>query len=164
MTMPFSRALIPAALAALLAACGGGGDDPEPTPVGATLTVSNATSASFNGVYSTGTIALTEVRKFNEIGPRPEQCIFEFSGLAGPNGQSMNGDIRYTPGSDQLQTAFISIGGFEFRSDDSTNVLADRTNGRIVFSGKTLRASSGVASNITLSGELPMRGDRPEGC
>ena len=125
--------------AAFLVACGGGSDAPELTPVSATLAVSNSTNAMFNGVYTTNTASLAEVVKVNPIGSEPEVCSFRFSGLQGPGGE-LSGDVRYIPGTNALHVIFIAIGG------------------------KTLTASTGVASTITVTGSIPMRGDRPEGC
>ena len=46
------------ALGLLLSACGGGSDDPEGTPIAATLTVTAATNSSLNGAYTTNTVSL----------------------------------------------------------------------------------------------------------
>jgi hypothetical protein len=159
------RVLAPTvALGLLLTGCGGGSDDPEPTPIAATVTVSAATNATFNGVYSTATVSLADVEKLNPIGEEPEVCSFRFSGLQKPGGSMLSGDIRYIPGSPLLRVVFIQIGEFEFQSRDSTNVAVDRANNEVDFTGKVLTASTGVASTITLTGSVPMRGGRPEGC
>ncbi len=154
------------ALSLLLSACGGGSGEPELTPIGATLTVTAATNATFNGVYSTNTVSLAEVVKVNPITDEPEVCSFRFSGLANANGngQIMDGDIRYLPGTNALHVIFVSIAGFEFNARDSINATVDRANDRIVLSGKALTSSTGVASTITVTGNMPMRGNRPEGC
>lgn len=170
MSMQTSRVILSATfVAAVLSACGGGnGGDLQATPVAATLTVTNATSPSFNGVYSTDAVQLTDVIKVDPIGSEPEVCSFKFSGPAAPNGQVMSGDIRYIPGTEQLHTVFISLGqggtSFEFRSDDPTNSGAQGTNNRVVFTNKVFNSSAGVASSITVSGIVPMRGGRPQGC
>ena len=149
--------------AAFLVACGGGSDAPELTPVSATLAVSNSTNAMFNGVYTTNTASLAEVVKVNPIGSEPEVCSFRFSGLNGPAGE-LSGDVRYIPGTNALHVIFIAIGGVEFVSRDTTNAAVDRPSNEVDLSGKTLTASTGVASTITVTGSIPMRGDRPEGC
>jgi hypothetical protein len=165
MNMLSTRFLAPALAAGLLlTACGGGSDDPEPTPIGATMTVSAATNATFNGVYSTSTVNLAAVEKLNPIGEEREVCTFRFSGLQRPGGSMMSGDIRYIPGSPLVHVVFIAIGEIEFVSRDSTNVAVDRANNEVDFTGKVLTASTGVASTITLTGSMPMRGGRPEGC
>jgi hypothetical protein len=158
------RSLVPALLLVLLTACGGGSDDPEPTPIPASLTVSSATSAGLNGVYSTLAVSLAAVEKINPVGGDPEVCSFRFSGLARPGGGLMDGDIRYIPGTNALRTIFISISGLEFVSRDTTSAAVDRANNEVDLTGKVLTASTGVASTITVTGSVPMRGNRPEGC
>jgi hypothetical protein len=158
------KRLLPAvALGLLMSGCGGGSDDPVVTPISATLTVTAATNASLNGVYTTNTVSLAAVEKINPIGGEPEVCSFRFSGLAGPGG-TMNGDIRYLPGTNALRVVFVDINSIEFSSRDTTNATVDRPNNEVDFTGKLLPASTNVASSITLSGSMPMRGNRPEGC
>ena len=161
----FARLLAPAAaLGLLLSGCGGGSDSPEPTPIGATVTVSAATNSGFNGVYTASAISLAEVVKVNPIGSEPEVCSFRFSGLANFAGAMLDGDIRYLPGTNALHVVFVSINGFEFNSRDAANASVNRTANTIDFSSKLLNASTGVASTITLTGSVPMRSGRPEGC
>jgi hypothetical protein len=164
-TLSRLRLLPVVALGLLLSACGGGSDDPEPTPISATLTVTAATNASFNGIYTSNTVSLAAVEKINPIGGDPEVCSFKFSGLRGPGG-TMDGDIRYIPGTNALRVVFVAINAVEFRSTtgDTTNAAVDRPNNEVDFTGKVLTASTGVASTITLTGSMPMRGNRPEGC
>lgn len=158
------KLLVPfAVIGLLLAGCGGGSGDPEPTPISATLTVSAATSTALNGVYTTSAVNLAAVEKLNPVGPEPEVCSFRFSGLA-KGGSLMDGDIRYLPGTNALHVVFMSISGFEFVSRDTTNATVDKVNNRVNFTGKVLSASTGVASTITVTGSIPMRGSRPEGC
>jgi len=164
MNMFSHKRLLPiVALGLLLSGCGGGSDDPEPTPISATLTVTAATNASFNGVYTTNTVSLAAVEKINPIGGDPEVCSFRFSGLNGPGG-TMDGDIRYLPGTNALRVIFVSINAIEFNSRDTTNAAVDRANNEVDLTGKVLTASTNVASTITLTGSMPMRGNRPEGC
>lgn len=162
----FSRTrLLPAvALGLILAGCGGGSDDPEPTPISATLTVTAATNASLNGVYTTDRVSLAAVEKLNPVGGEPEVCSFRFSDLRSTSGAMMDGDIRYLPGTNALRVIFVSINAVEFVSRDTTNAAVDRANNEIDLTGKVLTASTGVASTITVTGSMPMRGNRPEGC
>lgn len=165
------RAFVLLSVAAALTACGGDDDDvfdnndPTPTALSASVAVSSATQASLNGVYSSTTIALNEVRKVNPIGGDPETCRFRFSGLrqAGSS-QLMDGDIRYIPGNPEIRVAFVSISGVEFRLQGSANAAADRANNEIDFNGATLTSTQGTGATIVLTGSIPMRSPRPEGC
>lgn len=163
--MKFSHALfVPAALGLLLAGCGGGSDDPAPTPAIATLTVTNATNPSFNGVFTSSAVALSAVEKVNPVGGEPEVCSFRFSGLQRAGGGTMDGDIRYLPGTNTIHVIFVSISGVEFNSRARTNAAVDRPNNEVDLNGIVLNASTGVASSITVNGSVPMRTNRPEGC
>lgn len=152
------------ACALVLSACGGGSGDPEPTPATATLVVSAATNPVFNGTFTSTAVNLSEVEKRNPVGSEPEVCSFRFSGLQRAGGGGMDGDIRYLPGTNTVHVVFVSINGVEFNTRERTNATVDRANHRVDFAGKVLTASAGVASTITLSGAVPIRANRPEGC
>jgi hypothetical protein len=160
------RFLVPAVATALLAACGGGSDiDPDdlvPTARPASVAVSNAATTALNGTYATTSIALTEVTKFNPIGAPAETCRFRFSGLQGPGG-TMDGDIRYRPGTFILETMFISISGVEFSISEGTNTAVDRTNHEIDLMGKVFNPDNALR-RLTVTGSIPMPLLRPEGC
>jgi len=155
--------------AALLSACGGGDEgvvveekDPEPSGQAATLTVSSASDTALNGVYSTSNINTNNVTKVNPIGSDPETCRFKFDGptQVGTT-RIMGGDIRYLPGTNNLQVAFIAINGVEFTLNGSAGARVDRAGNDIDFTGAVL---TGTQGSITLTGSVPMRPDRPEGC
>jgi hypothetical protein len=158
------RAAPAAAMLLVLAACGGGSGDPEPTPATATIAVTAATNATFNGVFTSNAVALSEVEKRNPVGSEPEVCSFRFSGLQRAGGGTMDGDIRYLPGTNTVHVVFVSINGIEFNTRERTNATVDRANSRVDFTGKVLTASTGVASTVTIDGAVPLRGNRPEGC
>ena len=151
-----------------LSGCGGGDDDPlepgdlEPTTRAASVVVSNASNPALNGTYSTTGISLTQVVKENLIGSSPEQCKFRFAGLQGPNGVLMDGDIRYRPGTSSLETMFASIAGIQFSSPGGANTAVDSNNNEIDLTGKVF--NPGTQSTITVTGSIPMRLGRPEGC
>ena len=84
------------------------------------------------------------MEKINPIGGEPEVCSFRFSGLAGPGG-TMDGDIRYLPGTNALRVVFVAINSIEFSSRDTTNAAVDRPNNEVDFTGKVLPASTNVA-------------------
>jgi hypothetical protein len=164
----FKSAALAGAVAILLAACGGGGsdnDDPHPTALNASVTVSSAGDAALNGVYASGTIALNEVEKVNPVGGDPETCRFRFSGQqqAGSS-RLMDGDIRYIPGTSELRTTFVSIAGTEFRLQGTAQAAVDRINNEIDYTGATLLSTQGTGQTIVLTGSIPMLGNRPEGC
>ena len=152
-------------LGLLLSGCGGGSDAPEPTPLNASLTVTGATDANLNGVYSTTALNLSAVEKNNPIGGEPEVCAFRFSGLQQVGSQrTMDGDVRYIPGTNELRVVFASISGVEFVSRTTAAGAVDKPNNQVTFTAKPLTASSGNGTAISLTGNLPMRTGRPEGC
>lgn len=162
-------------LAFILSACGGGDEGPiveqkDPSPSGkpATMTVAAATGADlgYNGVYTTSEIWLNDVVRVNPVGGAPETCRFNFSHLPQVGTSSgMTGDIRYFPSSAELNVAFISIDSTEFSIEGTTNaVTIDRAGDRVVFTGAVLKSTQGTGRTITLTGAIPMRGDRPENC
>lgn len=164
--------LLAVSFTAFLAACGGGDEgafvenkDPTASGLSATMTVSAAVDTPLNGVYSTNNVALNNVTKVNPIGGDPETCRFRFSGLQQQGStRLMDGDIRYIPGTNQLRTTFVSIDTIEYRLEGTTGASVDRANNRVVYTGAVLTSTQSTGRTITLSGSVPMRGDRPEGC
>lgn len=160
------RFVAPAIALAVLSACGGGSDispdDLVPTLRAASVVVSNASTPSLNGTYSTSSINLTQVVKFNPIGAPAETCRFRFSGLQGPGGVFMDGDIRYRPGTFIVETMFMSIAGVEFGIAEGSNTAVDRPNNEIDFMGKVF--NPGQLQTVTVTGSIPMPLGRPEGC
>lgn len=77
----------------------------------------------------------------------------------------MAGEIRYFPSSAELNVAFICIDGTEFSIEGTMNaVTVSRATNRVVFTAARLNSTQGTGRSIQLTGEIPMRGDRPEGC
>ena len=76
----------------------------------------------------------------------------------------MTGDIRYIPGTNELRVVFMSISGTEFSSRTVPGAAVDKPNNEVDFNGKILTASSGSGAVISVSGSIPMRTGRPEGC
>jgi hypothetical protein len=167
-----TSSILAVSLSALLAACGGSDEgvivdeeDPSASGLSATMTVTAAGTADLNGVYSSSNIALNNVTKVNPIGGDPETCRFRFSGLVQQGStRQMDGDIRYIPGNAEVRTTFVSINTIEFRLQGSAGASVDRANNRIVYNGAVLSSTQGTGQTITLTGAIPMRGDRPEGC
>jgi hypothetical protein len=169
---PLRSVLSVLSVSVLLAACGGGDEgavvdesNPSPTSLSASLTVAASTSPELNGVYSSNAVALNNVTKVNPIGGEPETCRFRFSGLrqAGTT-RTMDGDIRYIPGTSDTRTVFVSIDTIEYRLVGTAGASVDRTNGRVNFTNAVLGATQSTGSTINLTGSIPMLGNRPEGC
>jgi hypothetical protein len=160
--------------ALMLSACGGGDEgaivieeEPRASGLSASATVAGATGpdAAFNGAYATTDLRLNNVTKVNPIGGAPETCRFRFGGLGQVTGTgTMGGDIRYVPGTNNLQASFISINGVEFNLDGTTGGTVDRPGNRVVFTAAVLTSTQGSGRSITLNASIPMRDNRPEGC
>ena len=168
-TLRFSALAL--ALAGLLAACGSTrrrgflvlDDD---ALVAASATVSGATAADLvlNGAYATSNLSLNNVTKVNPIGEH-ETCRFRFSGLQQVGSdRMMDGDLRYLPGTNAMDTTFVSIATIEFKMDGTAGAVVDKPGNRVVFTNAVLTSTQGTGRTITLSATIPMRGDRPEGC
>lgn len=153
------------ALALTLSACGGGSDDPDPTPFNASLVVSGASDSALNGTYATNALNLSEVTKVNPVGGEPEVCSFRFSGLqqSGTN-RVMDGDVRYLPGTNTVHVIFVSISGMEYNTRVRTEANVNRANNSVDLAGKALTATVGGVDRIVLTGSVPLRQNRPEGC
>lgn len=165
---------IPSVLAALsaavvLAACGGGDggpifedDDPVASGLSGSVTVAGSATAARNGIYASNDVHLNEVEKVDPIGEDPELCRFRFGRLNQTGGPLvMNGDIRYQPGTPTVKVMFISINDVEYSLTQEVGTV-DRTNDEIDFAGAPLTSSTG--DTIILTGSIPMRDARPEGC
>lgn len=158
--------------AALLSACGGSDegaiveeDDPEPSTIAASVTVTAAGDPALNGIYATNGIYLNNVTKVNPFGGERETCRFKFTGPRNATtGRVMGGDIRYVPGANDLFVTFIDINSVEFKMDGSTGATVDRANNEIDFAGAVLTSTQGTGQSITLTGSIPMLPNRPEGC
>lgn len=171
-------ALPTAALALVLTACGGGdegifveNENPSASGLSATMTVSGSAATALNGAYTTSNIFLNNVTKVDPV-DEPETCRMRFSTLplATNPQQVMDGDIRYLPGTNAVRTAFVSINAIGFTIVGETDpagargMTVDRANNRIVFTGAVFTSTGATGQSITLTGAIPMRGNRPEGC
>ena len=165
--IPLSRplALVLAPSAGLLAACGGGNDEtPTPTPISASVGVTNATFLAFNGGYATSNISLTGVERAETLSVGTV-CAFRFSGVqqAGST-RLMSGDVRYNTNSNQLRTTFITIDGVEFVLNGTAGAVVNLAANRVEFTGAVFTGSGGSNGTITLTGPIPMRSPRPNDC
>lgn len=170
MKRSFSHVLAAVSVVVLLAACGGGGDsdivfedeDPEPSGRSGSVTLAGSAAAARNGIYASTNVHLNAVEKFDPIGGDPELCRFRFGRLAKAGSNLvMNGDIRYQPGTPTIRVMFVSINGVEYSLDEPVGTV-DRTNDEVDLAGA--RLTSGNGDTIALTGSIPMRDNRPEGC
>ncbi|HEY0886147.1 MAG TPA: hypothetical protein VGE20_12740 [Ramlibacter sp.] len=176
MTKTSFRVLAPAAaLAVLLSACGGGDDegifvderDPSATGQSASVTVTVPDNTALSGAYASTNIFLNNVTKVDPIGEPREQCRFRFSALeqqVAGSSRRMDGDIRYIPGTNALDSTEISIAGARYQMAGTTGATIDRAGNRVVYNGAVLTSREVAGQTLTLTGSIPMRGDRPEGC
>lgn len=177
MTNTTCRAIFPAAaLALLLTACGGGGDDegvfveerdPSASGLSASVNVVAPPSTALSGTYASTNIFLNNVTKVDPIGAPVETCRFRFSALEQQGvtpARRMDGDIRYLPGTNALDSTVVSINTIEFKMNGTTGATIDRANNRVIYDGAVLTSTQSTGQSITLTGAIPMRGDRPEGC
>jgi hypothetical protein len=176
MTNTTCRAIFPAAaLALLLSACGGGGDegifvedrDPSASGLSASVNVAAPASTALSGTYATNDNFLNNVTKVDPIGAPVETCRFRFSALEQQGvtpARRMDGDIRYLPGTNALESTVVSINTIEFAMAGTTRAIVDKPNNRVIYDGAVLTSTQATGQSITLTGAIPMRGDRPEGC
>lgn len=171
--MSSSARALSVATVILLSACGGGSDEgvvveedePERSFRSSTLAITGATDASLNGVYTTDNTFISDVVKVNPIGGDPEVCKFRFNGQTSASGRVIGGgDIRYIPGTNNLHVTFMGVGGTEFRMSGSTGAAVDRANNEIDYTGAVFTSTQTAGQTITVTGSVPMVGNRPEGC
>jgi hypothetical protein len=173
---------LPAAVAGLLSACGGGSvsvgefdDDPwhfnEPRSSGrgAAVTVSAATDPGYDGVYSAADLWMTSVVRFFPSGGDPQTCRYRFASLnqqvSGREGRVMSGEVRYLPDSNDLRSTILAIDGLEFRADGTAGATVDRTANQVTYSNVVFRSTQGTGVSFTLTGGIPLRNEaRPAGC
>jgi hypothetical protein len=153
-----------AALIAVLAACGGGDEDPEPTDQDAILTLTSATDANIEGIYGTSNINLSEVVKTERAGT--DDCSFVYDGVkrATDAAATLSGRIEYQDNSNAVQNFRITVAGKTYATADPGNTSVDRTSNRVRVTSKQLTQEAGGTATVTVSGIVPMRGSRPDGC
>jgi hypothetical protein len=157
---------------ALLAACGGGGggdfeNEPRSSGQSASVVVAAAGDVAFNGTYSATDVGLNDVVKVNPLGGEPETCRSRFSGLVQTgSSRTMDGDIRYIPGTNLVRTTFVSIDTVEFRlQGENPAQTVDRANNRVTYTNAVLTSTNGNGRTLTLTGTIPIRAaNKPEGC
>ncbi len=153
-----------AAVVSMLAACGGG-DDPDPTPRDTLLTVTAATDATFNGVYGSTETSLSDVQRIERVGAT-DGCQFTFENIRKSTDATVavTGRIRYLKDDTTLNEYSFEIGTVSYVGIGGNNTIVDRAASQIRFNGAVLESAAADANTITLTGDVPMRGDRPSGC
>ncbi len=165
------KSLLPAAAVALvLAGCGGGGGDFQNEPRGsnrsASVTVANSVDATLNGGYASANVFLNDIEKVAPIGGI-ETCRQRFSTLpkTGNAQMIMDGEIRYKPGTTEMFTTVVSINTIEFNTIGPAGALVDRTNNIVTFNNAIMTSTQGTGRTMVLSGTVPLRAEnKPEGC
>ncbi|MGE0330550.1 MAG: hypothetical protein AB7P37_07630 [Ramlibacter sp.] len=148
-------------LASLLAACGGGGDDPDPTNLNSAFTITSATDATLNGAYGSSNTPLSGVNKLERIGAT-DSCSFTFENiprLAG--GAVAKGSVEYLVDSTTVRRLALELGGSIYETTTVGTSTVSRANNNVSFVGSVLSAGT---PTVTISGTIPMRSDRPSGC
>ena len=151
-----------ALLVSLLAACGGGGDDPDPTNYDSAFAISSATNGDLNGAYANANTPLSGVNKLERIGAT-DACVFSFENIPRVGGGAVaKGSIEYLVDTNTAHKVQIELAGVTYEaSPPVANSSVSRTSHRVSFAGTLLTSGS---NSITLSGFIPMRTDRPSGC
>ncbi len=151
-----------ALLVSLLAACGGGGDDPDPTNYDSAFAISSATNSDLNGAYANANTPLSGVNKLERIGAT-DACVFSFENIPRVGGGAVaEGAIEYLVDTTQAHRVTMKLAGVTYEASPPVgNSSVSKSGNRVNFAGTVLTSGS---NSITLSGFIPMRTDRPAGC
>lgn len=155
-------------LASLLTACGGGNDDPVPTPLDSLVTISAASNPAQVGVvgaYSSTTTGLSDVEKENPV-DAPQFCSYRFNSLAktGSGSVLLDGRVAYNVNQNLVNNFKVSVAGTTYGTGNTDNTVVDRTANTVTVSNKVLLSEIDGTSTITVSGKIPMKTGRPAGC
>lgn len=151
--------------ATLLSACGGGDDDPAPTPQDSLVTIAAATDAGLNGSYSTTTTGLSDVEKTNPT-DAPQFCSFRFDSLAktGASSVLLSGRVAYNVNQDLVNNFKVTVGNVTYGSGSTAGTNVNKAGNQVTVTNKVLTSESDGVSTITVTARVPMRGNRPDGC
>lgn len=155
-----------AAVATLLAACGGGGSDsPDPSDRTSAVALSEATVVAFNGAYGSTETGLSDVAKLQDIGG--DKCDFSFNNVVkvGDASTTIMGNVTYNQDAPTLADTSFTINGAPYlMGSNGDNTTVDRAGNRVTFNGKLFTAGAGGTGTFKVTGYLPMKGNRPSGC
>jgi len=148
-------------LVSLLAACGGAGDDPDPTNFDSAFAITSATDSAVNGAYGSSNTSLSGVNKLERIGAT-DACIFSFENIPRAGGGAVaEGSVEYLVDSSVVRHMTLRLAGVNYDATPVGNSTVSRANNNVSFAGSVL--SSGTPT-VTITGTIPMRHDRPSGC
>ena len=165
MLIRLSNLALCAVTVSLLAACGGGDDDPQPSSATALITVTSASLSGQNGVYGSTSDGLSEVDKV--LDGTNLTCVFSFNDLsrAGSAPGTLSGKVSYRENANTLSRLEVSVNGAVYASAAVEDSRVDRGSDRILFGDKVLvSTATGDTSTLVVNGAVPMRGSRPSGC
>ncbi len=150
-----------ALLVSLLAACGGGGDDPDPTSYNSAFTITSATDSTLNGVYGSANTPLSGVNKLERIGAT-DSCSFAFENIPRLGGGAIaEGSVEYLVNTDSVRRLVLKLAGGTYETTVVGSSSVSRANNNVTFTGSVLSAGT---PTVTITGTIPMRTDRPSGC
>ncbi|MBC7436700.1 MAG: hypothetical protein H7332_11600 [Bdellovibrionales bacterium] len=164
MKLSFKTLALCGAVATLLAACGGG-DSPNTSDQSGLVTVSAASDTNFNGAYASTTTGISDVQKIRRVGAT-DGCEYTFDALVknGSANVSMSGTVDYFVDSNSLSSLSISINGVLYSIANGANTTVDRGANQVRFTAVKLDSEAADTNTLVVTGNLPMRGNRPGGC
>lgn len=158
--MKTTHLLTSALLASLLAACGGAGDDPDPTNYDSAFTISAATDSALNGVYGNSNTPLSGVNKLERVGAT-DACVFSFENIPRAGGGAVaEGSVQYLQDTTTVHRLQIKLAGTTYEASPVGDSSVSRSGNAVNFVGSVI----GGSPTITITGRIPMRADRPSGC
>jgi hypothetical protein len=167
MNQRLTRLALCATFAGVLAACGGGSDDPQPTERNTLVNVSEASPSSLNGVYGSSETSLSPVDKVYEVGSSP-RCDFTFDNVVkvGDSASRVKGRINYKEDTLQLDQITMTFGSEGYVLEGAgAGTSVDKPGNRVTFNDKVLRSvNAGSTATVKVTGYIPMQGNRPDGC
>lgn len=166
MNKTFTSLALCAAVASLLAACGGGGSDaPDSSDRTSAVALSEATTVTLNGAYGSTETGISDVNELQDVGG--DKCDFSFNNVVkvGDSSTVISGNVTYNENASTLALTTFTINGAGYsmgsNGDDTT---VDRASNRVTFNGKLFTAIAGGTGTFKVTGYLPMKGNRPSGC
>lgn len=156
--------LMCALTASLLAACGGGDSEPQPTDADSLITITSTTVGGQNGFYGSTQVGLSAVEKTYDLSKTT--CVFAFNNLSKfrDSAITMSGKVEYREGATTLSRLEVTVNGIVYASGAVDESVVDRDKNLITVKGKTLSSTASDPNTLVLTGAIPMRGNRPSGC